>query len=72
MYLLSSCTEDCSPERWQSGELWLEHAALHVGPTREEIAALPRLIIAAGLGAPQRSWRGRQGRDLSWVVMAGW
>lgn len=44
-------------------------AALQVDPARGASAALPREITAAGLGAPQQSWRGRQGRGLSWVVM---
>lgn len=71
MYLLSSCTEDCSPHQWQFGELSVEDAALQVGPAREESAALQRLITAAGLGAPRRIWRGRQGRDFSWVGVVG-
>lgn len=52
MYLLSFGTEDCSPYQWQFGELCLGDAALRVGPARDESAALPRLITAAGLRAP--------------------
>lgn len=72
MYLLSFCTEDGNPDQWQFGDLCLGDAALHVGPAQEERAALSRLIPVAGLGPPQRSWRGRRGRDFSRMVMDGW
>lgn len=71
MQLLSSCSEDCSPHQWRSGEVQVGDAALQVDPAGGASAALPREIIAVGLGAPWQSWRGRQGRGLSWAVMVG-
>lgn len=71
MQLLSSCSEDCRPHQWQFRDPWVGDAALQVDLAVGESAVLPRENTDVGLVAPQQSWRGKQGRGLSWVVTAG-